>query len=174
MAVTILGIDPGSRTTGVAIIESRGQDLKHIYSGYIHVAKTEDVSERLEMIFSGISELISQYQPQEASIEQVFMHANPGAALKLGQARGAALVAIGRHELKMAEYTARQVKQSIVGYGAADKKQVQHMVRNLLQLEQDLQADEADALAIALCHAHFRKGLTQLLGTRSRRRGRSR
>ena len=174
MAVTILGIDPGSRTTGIAVIESQGQTLIYRHSGYIHVAKAADVSARLQLIFSATAEVIAQYQPTEASVEQVFMHANPSAALKLGQARGAALVAIGQQELRLAEYTARQVKQSVVGYGAATKEQVQHMVRNLLHLDQDLQADEADALAIALCHAHARKGLTQLLGTRSRRRGRSR
>jgi crossover junction endodeoxyribonuclease RuvC len=109
--------------------------------------------ERLQKIFSGIQNIVQHYQPNEAAIEQVFMHQNPSSALKLGQARGAAIVALN---MAVAEYSARQVKQSVVGYGAAAKIQVQHMVKCLLSFSGDLQADAADALAIALCHAHTR------------------
>jgi crossover junction endodeoxyribonuclease RuvC len=103
-----------------------------------------------------LREVIQQYQPEEAAIEQVFMHENPGSALKLGQARGAAIVAL---TIPVAEYSARQVKQSVVGHGAAKKEQVQHMVGRLLNISEKLQADAADALAIALCHAHTRFSL---------------
>lgn len=114
-----------------------------------------------------MQDIIRLYQPNEAAIEQVFVHENPGSALKLGQARGAAIVALG---MPVAEYSARQVKQSVVGYGAAKKEQVQHMVARLLNYSQTLQADEADALAIALCHAHSRFSLTQMITKRPSKR----
>lgn len=154
--MVIIGIDPGSRVTGYGVIQCQGNQSHHVVSGCIRTTAT-DVSTRLLQIFTGLAEVIQQYQPIEAAIEQIFMHQNPGSALKLGQARGAAMVAIG---MPVVEYSARQVKQSVVGYGAAKKEQVQHMVGRLLNLSEKLQADAADALAVALCHAHSR---TQLL-----------
>ncbi len=151
----IIGIDPGSRHTGYGIIKWQKNQTHYIDCGCIHLAAAS-LAERLQKIFSALQEIVKQYQPDEAAIEQVFMHQNPNSALKLGQARGAAIVALG---LSVAEYSARQVKQSVVGYGAADKKQVQNMVKRLLNISHELQADAADALAIALCHAHSRLSL---------------
>ncbi|HSW92915.1 MAG TPA: crossover junction endodeoxyribonuclease RuvC [Gammaproteobacteria bacterium] len=148
----IIGIDPGSRFTGYGVIQWENNQSRYLDSGCLAVTSST-ISERLQKIFTGIQAIVQLHQPHEAAIEQVFMHQNPGAALKLGQARGAALVALGTH---VAEYSARQVKQSVVGYGAADKKQVQHMVKKLLNVSMTLQADAADALAVALCHAHTR------------------
>lgn len=148
----IIGIDPGSRFTGYGVIQWENNQSRYLDSGCLAVT-SQSISERLQKIFTGIQAIVQLHQPHEAAIEQVFMHQNPGAALKLGQARGAALVALGA---QVAEYSARQVKQSVVGFGAADKKQVQHMVKKLLNLSMELQADAADALAVALCHAHTR------------------
>jgi crossover junction endodeoxyribonuclease RuvC len=142
----IIGIDPGSRLTGFGIIRSEGNQNYYLDSGCIRITAVNH-GERLQQIFTGIAEVVRQYQPQQAAVEQVFMHQNPGAALKLGQARGAAIVALG---LPISEYSARQVKQSVVGYGAAKKEQVQEMVKRLLNIPHSLQADAADALAIAL------------------------
>ena len=148
----IIGIDPGSRRTGYGIIRLEGN--RHIYlkSGHLNVASLP-TCERLRQIYLGLQEIMQAYCPHEAAIEQVFMHENPNSALKLGQARGAAIVALS---IPVAEYSARQVKKSVVGHGAAKKEQVQFMVQRLLNLKTALQADEADALAIALCHAHAR------------------
>lgn len=164
----IIGIDPGSRITGYGVIRWDNHQSHYIDSGCLRVAAGA-LHERLQNIFSGIQSIIQQYEPIEAAIEQIFMHQNPGAALKLGQARGAAIVALG---LPVAEYSARQVKQSVVGYGAADKSQVQQMVKALLNLPGKLQADAADALAVALCHAHARFN-PQVFGTRGTRRKKS-
>lgn len=148
----IIGIDPGSRRTGYGVIRLEGN--RHIYltSGYLDVT-AYPVEERLRQIFLGVQAVIQSFKPQEAAIEQVFMHENPNSAIKLGQARGAAIVAL---DMPIAEYSARQVKKSVVGHGAADKAQVQFMVKRLLNLAGNLQADAADALAIALCHAQAR------------------
>jgi crossover junction endodeoxyribonuclease RuvC len=154
----IIGIDPGSRHTGYGIIRVEGNQNFHIASGCIHLLEAS-LPERLQKIFASLQEVVHQFQPHEAAIEQVFMHDNPGSALKLGQARGAAIVAL---TIPVAEYSARQVKQSVVGHGAAKKEQVQHMVGRLLNLPEKLQADAADALAIALCHAHTRFSLNKL------------
>lgn len=159
----ILGIDPGSRITGFGIVEERSSGLVYITSGCIRLG-AGPFPERLKQIFDGLSELIVKYQPQELSIEQVFMARNPDSALKLGQARGAAIVAAVHAGLAVHEYTARQVKQSVVGTGAADKAQVQHMVTQLLGLSGTPQEDAADALANALCHAHSKALKTQLGG----------
>lgn len=152
----IIGIDPGSRNTGYGVIKMEGNRHIHLASGHLSVA-SYPVHERLRRIYLGLKEIMQQHQPHEAAIEQVFMHENPGSALKLGQARGAAIVAL---DVPVSEYSARQVKKSVVGHGAAKKDQVQFMVKRLLNLQQVLQADAADALAIALCHAqarHLRK-----------------
>lgn len=148
----IIGIDPGSRRTGYGVIRLDGN--KHVYlaSGYLDVT-AYPMCERLRQIFLGLQQIIQIHRPHEAAIEQVFMHENPNSALKLGQARGAAIVAL---DMPVSEYSARQVKKSVVGHGAANKEQVQFMVRRLLNLTGTLQPDSADALAIALCHAQAR------------------
>jgi crossover junction endodeoxyribonuclease RuvC len=146
--------------TGYGIIRCEGSQNIYLASGCLRLPK-DKISPRLQHIFTELQEIITQYKPHEAAIEQVFMHQNPGSALKLGQARGAAIVSLGL-DILIAEYSARQVKQSVVGFGAAKKEQVQHMVKRLLNLSHILQADEADALAIALCHAHTRNSLIQL------------
>jgi crossover junction endodeoxyribonuclease RuvC len=150
---TILGIDPGSRITGYGIIRSDGQRHQYIASGTIVATGTGGLPERLVRIFNGISTIIQHYAPQEAAIEEVFMAQNAGAALKLGQARGAAVVALAHHDLPIAEYAARRVKQTVSGYGAADKSQVQYMVKLLLNVVGNAAIDAADALAVAICHA---------------------
>ncbi|MEJ2059153.1 MAG: crossover junction endodeoxyribonuclease RuvC [Gammaproteobacteria bacterium] len=149
----ILGIDPGSRITGYGVIESDGQASRHLASGAIRV-EGENLPERLGCIFREVSALIEEHRPDQMAIENVFVSQNAASALKLGQARGAAIVAGVRAGLAVAEYSPREVKLAIVGRGGADKTQVQHMVKVLLNLQGRLQADSADALGIALCHAH--------------------
>ncbi len=157
----ILGIDPGSRITGFGVIAIDGRQCQYVASGCIRI-KTETLSERLLEIYQGVTEIITTYHPDQGAIEQIFMHTNPGSALKLGQARGVAIVAMANASLSVGEYSARQVKQSVVGYGAADKTQVQHMVKTLLKLPKTPQADAADALAIALCHYHTQQSLVHM------------
>lgn len=157
----ILGIDPGSRITGFGVIAIEGKTARYVVSGCIRMQK-ETVAERLLEIHQGVCEIIAQYQPTTCAIEEVFMHRNPNSAIKLGQARGVAIVAMASQGLVVAEYSARQVKQAVVGYGAADKSQVQHMVKTLLKLPGLPQADAADALAIALCHEHTRQSLQHI------------
>lgn len=148
----ILGIDPGSRRTGYGIIQLNGNRNLYITSGFINLTSYEPL-DRLRQIYLALKSIIDVHQPQEAAIEQVFMHENPNSALKLGQARGAAIVAL---DMPVSEYSARQVKKSVVGHGAADKDQVQFMVKRLLNITGTLQVDAADALAVALCHAQSR------------------
>lgn len=167
----IIGVDPGSRTTGFGVIQSVKGKSTYIDSGYIQLADLS-LPERLAEIFKGLSQVIATYKPETTAIEQVFMHQNPGAALKLGQARGAAIVALTAPGLPVAEYSARQVKQSVVGYGAANKQQVQAMVCRLLNLKELPQLDAADALAIALCHAHTKQSLAKVAGVSGVREGR--
>lgn len=159
----ILGIDPGSRITGYGVIERVQGKLVYRGSGCIRVADAA-LPERLATIFTGVSDVIRQFSPDCFAIEQVFMAKNPDSALKLGQARGAAIVAATQGELPVSEYSARQIKQAVVGKGGADKTQVQHMVKHLLQLPGTPQADAADALAVALCHAHTEQSLIKLAG----------
>lgn len=169
----ILGIDPGSRVTGYGIIKEEDRKLHYIDSGCIRTSEGT-LSERLLEIFDGICQLMDNYSPDEVAIEQVFMHQNPNSALKLGHARGAAMVAAASHRVKVNEYSAREIKQSVVGYGAAQKVQVKHMVVNILMLNRPPQNDAADALAIAICHSHMRHGLAALQQYRQqglRRRG---
>ena len=152
----ILGIDPGSNVTGFGVIEVVANKQLYITSGRIKIVSS-DFGSQLQQIFLGISEVVTNYRPEEVAIEQVFMHNNANSALKLGQARGAAIVAAGQGTANIFEYSARQVKQAVVGYGNAEKTQIQHMVKILLQIANRLQQDEADALAIAICHANFRR-----------------
>lgn len=157
----IIGIDPGSRLTGYGIVEKEGSKLLFVDAGTIRT-ETMDMPERLKRIFDGISRIVDFYHPTEAAVEQVFMAQNPDSALKLGQARGAAVTALVNQNLSVAEYTARQIKQSVVGYGAAEKEQVQMMVMKLLSLAIKPQADAADALACAICHANTSGSLNRL------------
>jgi crossover junction endodeoxyribonuclease RuvC len=154
----ILGIDPGSRKTGFGIISVQGSRHEYVASGVIRLPLTA-LADRLKIIFDSVSEIIDMHSPNEVAVEEVFMAKSAGSALKLGQARGAAIVACVNRELIVAEYTARQIKQAVVGTGAAQKEQVQHMVMTLLKLPAAPQEDAADALAAALCHAHARQGI---------------
>lgn len=149
----IIGVDPGSRRTGYGVIRLEGNRHHYIDSGYINLM-AYPVTERLRRIYLGLQEVIALHQPHEAAIEQVFMAENPNSALKLGQARGAAIVALDT--IPYAEYSAREVKKSVVGSGAAQKEQVQFMVCRILNVTGRVQPDAADALAVALCHAHAR------------------
>ena len=157
----IIGIDPGSRLTGYGIIEKDGQKLTFVDAGTIRTETTE-MPERLKRIFAGVERIVKFHGPTEAVVEQVFMAKNPDSALKLGQARGAAIAALVNLDLQVAEYTARQIKQAVVGYGAADKEQVQMMVMRLLNLSIKPQQDAADALAAAICHAHASGSMSKL------------
>jgi len=150
----ILGIDPGSRVTGYGVIRQVGRQLTYLGSGCIRT-NTPALPERLRLIYAGVTEIITQFSPDYFAIEQVFMAKNADSALKLGQARGAAIVAAVNQTLPVFEYAARQVKQTVTGTGAAEKAQVQHMVRTLLKLPANPQADAADALAIAITHCHI-------------------
>ncbi len=150
----ILGIDPGSRITGFGLIDNHASRIEYVASGNIRVSG-DSLPQRLGCIFNEIESVIQKHRPEQMSIENVFMARNPDSALKLGQARGAAICAAYQAGLEIAEYAPREIKQAIVGTGAANKEQVQHMVKRLLGIRQDLQADEADGLAIAICHAQF-------------------
>jgi len=167
--VRIIGIDPGSVCTGYGIIDSDGRRSQHVTHGHIRVSGAS-LAARLGCIFQRVSALLEQWQPGEMAIEDVFVSRNPLAALKLGQARGAAVVAASCHDLAVSEYTPRSVKQAVVGFGGADKAQVQHMIGVLLNLREALQPDAADALAIALCHAHTQLGAVVRAVPRSARR----
>ncbi|HOW76512.1 MAG TPA: crossover junction endodeoxyribonuclease RuvC [Candidatus Competibacteraceae bacterium] len=158
----LMGIDPGSRITGYGIIDIEGPRSQHVASGCIQTASDRPLPERLKAIYEGVAGVIQQYQPAEVAAEQVFMHRNPDSALKLGQARGAALCAVVMAGLPVSEYAARAIKQAVVGSGAADKAQVQRMVALLLNLSELPPSDAADALAVAICHGHTRQTLNRL------------
>ncbi|SDN28831.1 crossover junction endodeoxyribonuclease RuvC [Pseudomonas jinjuensis] len=166
----ILGIDPGSRITGYGVVRDTGRGCEYVASGCIRTGAGE-LRDRLQIVFRGVGEVIRLYGPVTMGIEQVFMARNADSALKLGQARGAAIVAAAEAGLEVAEYTASQVKQAIAGTGGADKQQVQMMVMHLLKLLQKPQIDASDALAIALCHAHHRQSLIPHGLATARRRG---
>ena len=150
----ILGIDSGSRKTGFGLLDNQPNRISYIYSGYFNI-KGESLPDKLGQIFGDITTLINEYKPQQMGIEQVFMHRNADSALKLGQARGAAICAGQQAGLEIGEYAPRLIKQALVGTGAASKDQVQHMVQRLLNLTKVLQSDESDGLAIAICHAQY-------------------
>ena len=167
----ILGIDPGLRVTGFGIIEQTGQQLAYIASGCVRSGEGE-LPVRLKVLLEGLQEVITTYHPDCAAVEQVFVNVNPKSTLLLGQARGAAICAAVLHELPVAEYTALQVKQAVVGAGKAHKTPVQMMVRKLLRLPGDPSPDAADALACAICHAHGGLGYGGVGIGQRRRRGR--
>ena len=166
----ILGIDPGSRTTGYGLIEVTNSKQVYLDSGCIRIVKPNEtlpLADRLRIIFDSISNLIADYRPDEVAIEKVFLSKNADSALKLGQARGVAIVAAAVHALDVAEYSALEVKKAVVGTGKAEKVQVQHMVQSILGLNKSPQSDAADALAVALCHANSKN--SALLFARHRR-----
>lgn len=162
-AYRILGIDPGSRVTGFGVIDVFGQQYKYVASGCIRI-KSEEFPLKLKEIFVGVDEIISEYQPSVAAVEQVFVKLNVGGALKLGQARGAAICACVMRSLEVGEYLPNQIKKAVVGRGHASKEQIQHMVITHLGLNKSPQSDAADALATALCHAQTRGTLHRFSG----------
>ena len=157
----ILGIDPGSRYTGFGVLDIVGDQARYVASGTVK-SIDGDFPDRLRQIFTSVTEIVAEYQPDVVAIESVFMHKNAGSALKLGQARSAALCATFSREVEVFEYAPREIKQAIVGTGSATKEQVQHMVVSLLALETTPGQDAADALATALCHGHQRRLQKQL------------
>ena len=159
----ILGIDPGSRFTGFGIIDVQGDRATLVQQGVIRTGSGE-FTERLGIIFAELRALIEQHQPTEVAVETVFVSHNASSAIKLGQARGAAVCAVIAEGIEVAEYSPRSVKQAIVGRGAADKTQVQHMVRVLLGMRETPAEDAADALAVALCHHHTHSTLSRMAG----------
>jgi crossover junction endodeoxyribonuclease RuvC len=169
--VRIVGIDPGLRVTGFGVIEKCGNTLAYLAGGCIRTDARASLPERLGTIHAGLCELVARYQPDQAVVEIVFVNVNPQSTLLLGQARGAAITALVAGGLEVAEYTALQVKQAVVGNGHAAKTQVQHMVRRLLSLPGDPSPDAADALACAIAHAHGGQGMGALAtqGLRVRR-----
>jgi crossover junction endodeoxyribonuclease RuvC len=154
--VRVLGLDPGSRCTGFGIIDFANGNAVYVSSGAINISG-DSFPGRLQEIFARVRALVSEYQPAEVAIERVFVNKNADSALKLGQARGAALCGAFSGTVRVFEYSAREIKMAVVGAGGAEKTQVQHMVRALLHLQGRLSADAADALAVALCHAHGRE-----------------
>jgi crossover junction endodeoxyribonuclease RuvC len=161
-SLRILGIDPGLRVTGFGLIEKAGHQLRYISSGCIKTDAKEALPQRLGTIYAGLRELVALHRPDQSAVEIVFVNVNPQSTLLLGQARGAAITALVADGVAVAEYTALQIKQAVVGNGHADKVQVQHMVRRLLALTGTPSADAADALACAIAHAHGGQGLGAL------------
>lgn len=166
--VRILGLDPGSLRTGYAIVETGATGVTYVVSGAIRT-QGATLTERLQEIFTSVDKLSTEFRPDEVAIESIFMHRNADSALKLGQARGAALSATFALRPRVFEYAPREVKLAVVGTGAAEKEQVQLMVKRLLNIVGPLGADAADALAIALCHAHSRKLRAMLSAAGARR-----
>ena len=150
----VLGVDPGSRITGYGIIVKEGNRLIHVDNGAIFTDSRKDFSLRLLTIYRGLTEVVDRYRPDAMAVENIFFATNVQSALKLGQARGAAIVAGVNAGLPIYEYTALQVKQAVVGHGRAAKEQVQKMLQALLRLPETAQEDASDALAVAICHAH--------------------
>lgn len=157
----ILGIDPGSRYTGFGVVDLVGDQANYVASGTVK-SLDGDFPDRLKQIFESMSEIVREYRPDVVAIESVFMHKNAGSALKLGQARSAALCATFEYQIEVFEYAPREIKQAVVGTGSASKDQVQHMVVSLLSLQGTPASDAADALAAALCHGHQRRVRSQI------------
>lgn len=163
----ILGIDPGTRVVGYGLIDRRGADFTYVECGVIRLAETDAMPRRLFALAQSLTEIIAEYRPGVVALESAFYGVNASSALKLGQARGAAISAVVLRDLPVSEYAAREVKLAVVGTGGADKAQIQHMVMAMLGLAGRVQADAADALAIALTHAHVR-ATAQRLGVDAR------
>lgn len=166
----ILGIDPGSRLTGFGVVRAAAGRMSYLASGCIRLSTADPLATRLQKIYEGVSSIIEEHSPTELAIEEVFMSKSAGSALKLGQARGAAIVAAAVRGLAVFEYAPRSIKQAVVGNGNAEKSQVQHMVCTLLGLPGTPQADAADALAAALCHAHTAESMARIPLARATRR----
>ena len=170
--IRILGIDPGLRSTGFGLIDKSGSALSYVASGCVKTDAGAGLPQRIATILDGLAEIIATYRPHQAAVEIVFVNVNPQSTLLLGQARGAAIAALVTARLPVAEYTALQVKQAVVGHGKAAKEQVQAMVARLLKLPGEPTADAADALACAICHAHGGRGFAGVGMGQRRRRGR--
>ncbi|MBK8759814.1 MAG: crossover junction endodeoxyribonuclease RuvC [Sulfuritalea sp.] len=169
--IRILGIDPGLRSTGFGLIDKSGSALSYVASGCVKTDAGAGLPQRIATILDGLAEIIATYRPHQAAVEIVFVNVNPQSTLLLGQARGAAIAALVTARLPVAEYTALQVKQAVVGHGKAAKEQVQAMVARLLKLPGTPTADAADALACAIAHAHGGQGLGALATLGKRVRG---
>lgn len=152
----ILGLDPGLRFMGWGIIESQGSSLHHVAHGIVKVPADLDMARRLSCLYQQLASLLVEYKPHEAAVEETFVNKNPASALKLGSARGVILLAPANQGIPVAEYSANKIKKSVVGAGHADKSQVEMMVKTLLPACRDATKDAADALAVAICHAHHR------------------
>ena len=159
----ILGVDPGSRKTGYGLIENSGNRIRHLASGCIRLNAKHPLSDRLSMLSRELEQLIEEFRPDCGVVEKIFFAKNAQSALTLGHARGVILLKFSERHLPIHEYQALKVKQTVVGVGRADKDQIQHMVRILLNLQNSLQEDEADALAVAITHAHLGLSLKQSL-----------
>lgn len=155
--VRIIGIDPGLRRTGYGVIEMQGNSLKHIANGVVKSDARLSLAERLLQLREEIAKVVAEWQPQEAAVEQTFVNKDPVATLKLGQARAIAMLVPAEAGLPVGEYAPNKVKKAVVGAGHADKRQVEHMVKTLLPGVKIANADAADALAVAICHAHYRQ-----------------
>ena len=149
--IRILGIDPGSRVTGFGIVDQNGFHVEYVSCGVIRTSPDFQLPDRLKEIYDGMCEVIEEHQPDCAAIENVFIAKNPNSALKLGQARGVLMLAVRQYQIDLEEYSAKSVKQAVVGYGQAGKQQIQQAVRALLQLSSTPSQDAADALAVAMC-----------------------
>ena len=158
MTIRVLGLDPGFRSTGWGVIDVDGPRLRHVADGVVKIATAQSVAARLAGLYDALAEVIAEYRPQEAAVEETFVNKNPGSTLKLGQARGVVLLAPARRGLPVAEYSANGVKKAVTGVGHAAKEQVQMMVRALLPAAAIEGPDAADALAVAICHAHHAAG----------------
>jgi crossover junction endodeoxyribonuclease RuvC len=164
---TILGVDPGSIITGWGLVELEGNQLRHVANGVIGTSTALCQAERLLQIHCGIEEIIKHYRPAAVSLEKVFFSHNAQSALKLGQARGIAMLAAAQNQIDVSEYSATEIKAAVVGYGHASKEQIQKMVSVLLGLRGSLRADAADALAAAICHLHRRTYQTRIAVSRA-------
>jgi crossover junction endodeoxyribonuclease RuvC len=165
-AIKIIGLDPGLRRTGWGVIVCEGARLRHVAHGVVAPPETGAFADRLLHLFEALTEVIAAHAPDEAAVEEVFVNVNPASTLKLGHARAAAMIVPARAGLPVAEYAARQVKKAVVGAGAADKSQIAFMIRRLLPTAGDVTADAADALAVAVTHAHLRVQAARSLGIR--------
>jgi crossover junction endodeoxyribonuclease RuvC len=165
----IVGLDPGLRRTGWGIVESEGNRLRYVAHGVIATERSETTARRLTQIFRGVEEVFDAHAPDAAAIEEIFVNKNPGSTLKLGQARGVAMLVPAMRGIAVEEYAANLVKKSLVGAGHAEKAQVIHMVRLLLPACGEVAADAADALAVAICHAHH-AGTRRIWAVESARR----
>ena len=166
----ILGIDPGSRSTGYGVIDFGDNRLTHVSSGCI-AARSDHLGDRLRRIFDALSDIVAEHRPDEMAVETVFMHRNADSALKLGHARAAALLAGLTRDVPLFEYSPNQVKQAVTGRGHAGKEQVQHMVRVLLGVAKTPPRDASDALAVAICHGHVRETMSRIDRAASRATG---